>query len=510
MPTVPTSPLRALPVAPTVNPELFTQVPSFQEGQQAFEAGAKLPLMMETIKHEKKRIKMENSKLDFVMSEVGQRQEAETRRLGALAAEADINLKTQQANNFARQNSGVLQKLAIDKATADKTATQLAIDKAKIEKAKLEREQRLIAEGDKPLATSEITTNIPGLREAAIGASETFPFNDSMGYNLIPTEAPEPVAPPPESPAYVPTFNNNSNAVLPQLMNMPVDAESVAYQANEMFNSARNAAFPNGAHVRDADKVSALKEKFKPVREMMPMGVDDNGNPIEAEVVKINGKAVAVLGQPRLDISKRSTSQVKLDDEYGKATGADAANASLRVNALMNVKRLKTAADVLNQIDGELIEGSRLIALAPEAFQRLVAPQKSYSRDQVRTVIQQQLRATLGAQFARVEGEMMMDRAFSPLFEGQMNLELILQTAQVAETAINETIRREQYFSQNGGTLMGFKYGADLKDGGEVTQQINDLLKKKGGSSSSAVPPMTPSSRNTYIEAMNKIRNTQS
>ena len=97
MPTVPTSPLRVVPQAPAVDPRLFTQVPSVQEGLQMFEAGAKLPLILENIKHEKKRIKMENSKLDFAMSEAGRLQEQQQRDLALADAAATIKLKNAEA-----------------------------------------------------------------------------------------------------------------------------------------------------------------------------------------------------------------------------------------------------------------------------------------------------------------------------------------------------------------------------------------------------------------------------
>ena len=480
MPTVPTSPLRVVPQAPAVDPRLFTQVPSVQEGLQMFEAGAKLPLILENIKHEKKRIKMENSKLDFAMSEAGRLQEQQGREMAMKAAALDIAAKQSAIAKDAAQTRLLESQASGDLAVLAQREAKAKADKAEADAEAAKLAAKTAAEGNKPLADVGVNYGeVQGVPTEGVGG-EGAPLGDAtLGDRLIAGSAvPEQPQQPPVN--YVPSFTKTPDNQFAQLVNMPADSASINALATDMRNTAVARRFPFGVRVNNAEELTKLTERYKPsAPEDMSFGVDDNNFPIVAPVIKVDGKPVALAGPPRLDLSKRSTSQVKRDDKFAEALGETMGNPSLRANAAMNVQRLKTAAEVLSQTKDEFINGSRIIALLPESMQRLFAPEKSYARDQVRTVIQQQLRATLGAQFARVEGEMMMDRAFSPLFESELNLELIAQTAAVAESALNEAVRRELYFENNGGTLMGYKPSVDLSEGGEVTQQIKALIKQK-------------------------------
>ena len=87
----PTSPLRVFPQAVNFDVQGFMpQGDLFQKSMAAFEQGSKLPLLQEQIKHEKKRLRLENAKLDFAASEAGQQQEAAARRAAELAAQEKL------------------------------------------------------------------------------------------------------------------------------------------------------------------------------------------------------------------------------------------------------------------------------------------------------------------------------------------------------------------------------------------------------------------------------------
>jgi hypothetical protein len=149
----------------------------------------------------------------------------------------------------------------------------------------------------------------------------------------------------------------------------------------------------------------------------------------------------------------------------------------------MNIERLVNAAEYLakaEQNDKEaLVPDQLLFLMDSDKLTALLGGDRAKALNEIRTVIQQSLRETLGAQFARVEGEQMMNRGFNPLFEAKANFALISSALRVAETAIREQDRAYNYFQSNG-TIFGFKPNTNLvtKDGAPSVIAIEALAKQ--------------------------------
>jgi len=115
--------LSVMPVAPSVNPALFTQVPDPSQGLDLFAKAAKLPLLLEDIKMEKARQKAEKAKLDLAeMTANRQMQNFETlaKQQDALAA-----AQVTQAQNAAAA-SAFLPQLSQEQLTAAQNANRLS------------------------------------------------------------------------------------------------------------------------------------------------------------------------------------------------------------------------------------------------------------------------------------------------------------------------------------------------------------------------------------------------
>jgi hypothetical protein len=122
----------------------------------------------------------------------------------------------------------------------------------------------------------------------------------------------------------------------------------------------------------------------------------------------------------------------------------------------------------------------------PGTFTSLVGGDRAKALNNVRAVIQQSLRETLGAQFAASEGERMMKTAFDPLFDAKANFDLIADQVRLLETAARDQERAFNYYSTNG-TIFGFKPKSDLvsPDGTpslvRLSQIADSVMKGKSG-----------------------------
>ena len=119
--------------------------------------------------------------------------------------------------------------------------------------------------------------------------------------------------------------------------------------------------------------------------------------------------------------------------------------------AASNIARLDNAIDVLRE---ENITGP-LAGIGDVNVRSITNPRSAAIQQQVQNAIQSSLKATLGAQFARVEGEQLLDRAFAPR---QSEAENIRRVKIVADT-MRDMLERKQvmtdYFLENG-SLAGF------------------------------------------------------
>lgn len=432
MAQIPTSPIRVFPQPVTLDTGALSGM-SFEEGIGAFSTGAKLPLLMEQIKHEKKRIKMENSKLDFAMSEAGRMQEQEAR------------------------------------------AAELALLKAK---AGLEQQ-----------ALADATTFVP--LENVLPAPATLPLADEIATPVAPPAAP--------TVKYVP-----DEATIVREFGDIQQVDDPAAFAQQQINARLSRQFPRGfsvARAQEFDKArTALEETYRPTTTQKTF--DDRGVPMMVDVVKVGDQVVQVRPDTmRVDTKKLSDAQKKADAAVAEDLAQAATGTSDRMLQI-NLQQLDFAADVLRE-RGALATGG-VVSLIPEWLRKRVPglQEGMAAKDAVRSVVQQTLRQTLGAQFARVEGEMMLDRAFSDAQTPEENLRrLSLLRTELEQYAANKKAAAE-YFAANN-TLAGFP-------GMKLDSFADALVKRwKGEVGVEEKPdkaPMVESLTNTYLEGLKNKR----
>lgn len=121
--------------------------------------------------------------------------------------------------------------------------------------------------------------------------------------------------------------------------------------------------------------------------------------------------------------------------------------------AASNVARLDNAVE---QLQASTSLTGPVAGIGGVNVRTITNPKSAAVQQQVQNAIQESLKATLGAQFARVEGEQLLDRAFAPR---QQEAENIRRVKIVADT-VREMLERKQgmtdYFMENG-TLVGYE-----------------------------------------------------
>lgn len=104
---------------------------------------------------------------------------------------------------------------------------------------------------------------------------------------------------------------------------------------------------------------------------------------------------------------------------------------------------------------GEELSGP-LIGALPRGLAAIVNPQAVDTREQVEEVVQRNLRAVLGAQFAQNEGQQLVSRAYNPQLDTKTNVLRVQKLFESLSQAAQAKEAMAVFFEENG-TLMGYR-----------------------------------------------------
>tara|TARA_Y100000114_G_C11760862_1_gene329607 strand:+ start:426 stop:1682 length:1257 start_codon:yes stop_codon:yes gene_type:complete len=165
-----------------------------------------------------------------------------------------------------------------------------------------------------------------------------------------------------------------------------------------------------------------------------------------------------------------SPAQKKIDEENAKKLVG-----FKPVLAEMNIKKIREAIDLLNQgaeydsegnflKDDEKLTGN-FVSFLPDTLRNIFDKEGFALQQAVESVIQMDLKQTLGAQFTEKEGRMFLDRGFNPKMSDRFNVEKLKTLLGQLEGTMDEYDQLHNYFynvapKKFGGmnTFQGFKY----------------------------------------------------
>lgn len=162
---------------------------------------------------------------------------------------------------------------------------------------------------------------------------------------------------------------------------------------------------------------------------------------------------------------KTSKAQEAVDKAYSKQY-ADYVAGGGRESVKSNISKLQQVHDDIDKIDTAT---GRFIGVVPKWARDIITPEGAAMQDIVESVVQENLRETLGAQFTENEAKQLIARAYNPRLdesENKRRLGVLLDQMKAAAKAKDDAAR---YYEENG-TLKGFK--------GDLYKSANDFLKE--------------------------------
>ena len=119
---------------------------------------------------------------------------------------------------------------------------------------------------------------------------------------------------------------------------------------------------------------------------------------------------------------------------------------------LENLKKLDESLDTLRN---ENVTGA-IIGLTPNAVLSVLNPEALNLQDNIRSIVFQGLRATLGAQFTEKEGNRLVEAAFNPMLSEEMNIVRLERMRERIKTMIESKQAAVNYFQNNNGDMSGY------------------------------------------------------
>jgi len=282
--------------------------------------------------------------------------------------------------------------------------------------------------------------------------------------------------------------------------------------AANLFAQELQRRFPGGPLEKDRAAVRELENQFKPTTTRIPL-VSDQGIPYSAQAVTSNGKVIRLVGTPEVDVKAiyaTKPSQEARDNAWSKAAGEveSLTNTVTRETDIQRLFQALNAVDEAESSDGlkAVLESSVAQTFLPDKLLEFLGSDMAKAKLLARTVIQKNLRATLGTQFAFKEGEGMLDRGFNSRLNDLGNANFTKQ--QLNDLAL-EVIKRHRALEYAGnyfdtyGTLYRFKMPDALPPNDPLLVQLTAAVKPKEKTGAGGATPL--SKRDTISSLIDQL-----
>ncbi len=161
-------------------------------------------------------------------------------------------------------------------------------------------------------------------------------------------------------------------------------------------------------------------------------------------------------GQRAKGSEKPSPAQAAIDKKFGEeyanwifgGAGVQSAARIAKINDA--VLQLQSREDISGPVVGYTLENLPTVA-------SVVYPEAQDVKDVVESVVQTDLRAILGGQFAQKEGEALIKRAYNPRLKEEQNIKRLQLLAMQMQKVGDEKNRAMKYFGENE-TMRGYQF----------------------------------------------------
>jgi hypothetical protein len=178
-------------------------------------------------------------------------------------------------------------------------------------------------------------------------------------------------------------------------------------------------------------------------------------------------------GQRAKGGDKPSLAQAAIDKKFGEeyanwifgGAGVQSAARIAKIND--SVTQLQSREDISGPVVGYTLENLPTVA-------SVVYPEAQDVKDVVESVVQTDLRAILGGQFAQKEGEALIKRAYNPRLKEEQNIKRLQLLAMQMQKVGDEKNRAMKYFGENE-TMRGYQFAPYTADDFLTPDQLRRL-----------------------------------
>jgi len=143
-----------------------------------------------------------------------------------------------------------------------------------------------------------------------------------------------------------------------------------------------------------------------------------------------------------------------------------------------NILKLDDALAVLENEKDSLFGVTGMIGFLPESLKSVIKPEAVDLADNIRSIVFQSLRETLGAQFTEREGQRLVDASFNQLLNEETNKKRLERLRDKLLAIADSKQQAYEYFQSNNGDMTGYKGTTNFNlDENSSEAMINDVTK---------------------------------
>jgi hypothetical protein len=176
---------------------------------------------------------------------------------------------------------------------------------------------------------------------------------------------------------------------------------------------------------------------------------------LNKRIQEIDSRIAYLGGQRGTGAEKPTVGQAAIDKKFGEEYAAwtlgGGVQSAARIAKINDVaSQLQSREDMSGPIVGYALENLPTVA-------SFIYPEAQDAKDVVESVVQTDLRAILGGQFAAREGEALIKRAYNPRLKEEQNIRRLQLLSMQMQKVADEKNRAMTYFAEKG-TIKGYNF----------------------------------------------------
>ena len=208
------------------------------------------------------------------------------------------------------------------------------------------------------------------------------------------------------------------------------------------------------------------QDKFEQIEIEVPDG--------KGGTIKVQANKNLITGEVKPVMSGGGTNIYNTSGQGGwkkvnETFGTEVTNWNLNGGYTKQLENLSKIDDVIGTLKEQNVTG-KFTGLVPRVIRAFINPDSVAIEDDIRSIIFQSLRETLGAQFTQKEGERLVEASFNILLSEETNIKRL---ERLKSTILKMAEAKEQaakYFIANDGDMTGYEFQTsfgfnDIKDG---------------------------------------------